>query len=175
VIAAAFFLLTLQTQAQVARVGPTRPSPQVTIGDTLTVTASPSAVNFALVSKGVALGSSPIVITTTWTGISLLSSLNLYAYFSSSTAALSGGTPLVNIPTANVLGKDTTGIPTAFTPFTQGTPIGGASLHLYSTVSILSLGGNHVDNLSLEINLTTLPQLPAATYTGVLLIQAQAL
>jgi len=175
VIASASLLAALQVQAQATRVGPPRPSPQLTIGDTLTVTASPSVVNFALVSKGVALGSSPIVVTTTWTGISLLSSLNLYAYFSSSTAALSGSVPLVNIPTADVLGKDTTGIPIAFTQFTQGTPIAGASLHLYSLTSILSLGGSHVDNLSLEINLTTLPQLPAATYTGVLLIQAQAL
>jgi hypothetical protein len=81
----------------------------------------------------------------------------------------------VNIPSANVLGKDTLGIPTSFTPFTQSNPVAGASLQLYSTSSILSLGGSHTDNLSLEIDLTTLPQLPAATYSGVLLIQAQAL
>ena len=166
-------IATLHLQAQVARIGPAKP--QLTLGDTLTLTASPSAINFALVSKGVALGSSPIVVTTTWSGISLLSSVNLYAYFSSSTAALSGSSPIVNIPTANVLGKDTSGIPTAFTQFTQTTPIAGASLHLYSITSILSLGGSHVDNLSLEIDLTTLPQLPAATYSGVLLLQAQAL
>jgi hypothetical protein len=152
-----------------------QPKPQLTIGDTLTVTASPGAVSFLLVSKGIALGSSPIVVTTTWTGISLLSSINLYAYFSSSLSALSGSTPVVNIPTANVLGKDTAGIPTTFVPFTQSGPAVGASLHLYSMTSILSLGGSHVDNLSLEIDLTTLPQLPAATYSGVLLIQAQAL
>ncbi|MBS1800555.1 MAG: hypothetical protein JSS95_12110 [Acidobacteria bacterium] len=168
-------IVSLAAHAQVAKIGPARPSPKLTIGDTITVSASPSAVTFLLVSKGVALASSPIVVTTTWSGVSLLSSLNLYAYFTSSTAALSGSTPVVNIPSANVLGKDTTGIPTSFTSFTQSIPVGGASLQLYSTSSILSLGGNHVDNLTLEIDLTSLPQLPAATYSGVLLLQAQAL
>lgn len=166
----------LLIQAQVTRVGNLRPRPRLTIGDTLTVSASPSAISFALVSKGTASGSSPVVVTTTWSGVSLLSSLNLYAYFTNAGAALSGGSPVVNIPSSCVLGMDTTGIPTTFTPFTQTNPLGGvgASLKLYSTTSFLSLGGSHTDNLSLEINLTTIPQLPAGTYTGVLLIQAQA-
>jgi hypothetical protein len=34
--------------------------------------------------------------------------------------------------------------------------------------------GTHVDAMAFNINLTTLPQLPAATYTGTLNIQAQA-
>lgn len=161
--------------AQVTPIGGARPTPKLTVGNTLTVTASPSAVSFALVSKGVAAGSSPVVVTTTWSGISLLSSLNIYAYFTTSTAALSGSTPVINLPTSCVSGQDTTGIPTSYTAFTQSTPVAGASLQLYSTVSIISLGGTHVDNLSLQINLTSLPQLPAATYTGVLYIQAQAL
>lgn len=166
--------LCIGTSAQVKSVGPARPNPRITVGDTITVTASPSAVSFALVSKGIAQGSSAVTVTTTWSGISLLSSLDLYAFFSSSAAALSGGSPVVQIPSSNVLGKDTTGLPTSFTSFTQGTPMAGASLHLYSTSSILTLGGTHVDNLTLEISLTSIPQLPAGTYSGVLLLQAQA-
>jgi hypothetical protein len=170
-----FCSTALTAFAQVAQVGAVRPRPQLTIGDTLTVIASPSALSFPLVSKGVATASSVVVVTTTWTGVSLLSTLKLYAFFTSSSAALSGGTPVVNIPSSCVLGKDTNGVPTSFTQFTQSGPVAGASLLLYSTSSILSLGGSHTDNLTLQIDLTTIPQLPAATYTGVLLLQAQAL
>jgi hypothetical protein len=175
IVALALGFAPLLSYCQVTQIGVPKPSPRLTIGDNLTLTATPSNVNVQLVPRGVALGSSPIVVTTTWSGISLLSSLNVYAYFVSSTAALSGGSPVVNIPASCVLGRDTTGIPTAFTPFTQATPVAGASLHLYSQVSILSLGGTHVDNLSIEIDLTSLPQLPAAVYSGVLYLQAQAL
>ncbi len=167
-------LLSVEAGGQTRNIGALRPNPRITIGDTITVTASPGTVNFALVSRGVAQGTSSITVTTVWSGISLLSSLDLYAFFSSSTAALSGGSPVVHIPSANVLGKDTAGLPTGFTPFTQGTPTAGASLHLYSTSAILSLGGSHVDNLTLEIDLTSIPQLPAGTYSGVLMLQAQA-
>lgn len=171
-----FASLASAASAQVTRITTQRPRPLLTLGDTLTVTASPATVNFSLVPNGVATGSSPIVITTTWTGISLLSSINMYAYFSVASRALSGGVPASYIPSSCVLGQDPGGIPTTFTAFTQTNPFGGAgaSLKLYSTTSVLSLGGSHTDNLSLKIDLTTLPQLPAATYQGMLLIQAQA-
>ncbi|HWB32197.1 MAG TPA: hypothetical protein VG714_03395 [Acidobacteriaceae bacterium] len=151
--------------------------PELTLGDTLTVTASPGAVSFTLVPGGIATGSSSVTVTTNWTGISLLSSVRLYGSFSSATTALSGGTPVSYIPSSAVLGKVATGTPTTYTPFTQTNPLGGAgaSLLLFSQTSILSLSGNRSDNLDLEINLTSLPQLPAATYTGVLTLQAQAL
>jgi hypothetical protein len=146
------------------------------VGDSLTVVASPGLVTFALVSHGVATGSATVVATTTWSGVSLLSSLNVYAFFSSATAALSGGTPVSHIPSSCVLVKDSSGIPTGYTAFTQSSPLGGtgASVQLFSQSSLLSLGGTHTDNLMLEINLTSLPQLPAATYSGALTIQAQA-
>jgi hypothetical protein len=162
--------------AQVVRVGGTKPKPQITIGDNLTVAATPAAVTFQLVSKGVAVASGPITVTTTWTGISLLSSLILYASFLDSTAALSGGTPVVKIPSSCVLGIDPAGVPTAYTPFTQVGPFGGSggSLMVYSSAAILSLGGSHTDMLTLEINLATVPQLPSGTYRGLLSLQAQA-
>jgi len=159
---------------QVRQIGAPKPSPHITIGDSVTVTATPSAVSFQLVAGGVALASNPIVVTTAWSGISLLSSVNVYAYFGSSTAALSGSSPIVNIPSSLISGKDATGIPTSFTPFSQAVPVAGASLQLYSLSSLLSLGGSHTDTLTLQIDLTTLPQLPAAVYTGVLYFQAQA-
>ncbi len=64
--------------------------PKLTLGDTMTVSASPSTVSFSLMHGGVANGSGTVAMTTTWTGISLLASMSLYGYFMSSTQALSG-------------------------------------------------------------------------------------
>jgi hypothetical protein len=162
-------------EAQAVRVASRRVAPRLTVLDTLTLTASPGLVKFNLVSKGKALGSSAVTINTSWTGLSLFSSLAIYAFFSSATAALSGGTPVSNIPSSCVLGEDPNGIPTAFVAFTQTSSFGvGSSLQLLNQTSLLSLGGSRVDNLTLEIDLSSVPQLPAATYSGVLLLQAQA-
>jgi hypothetical protein len=159
---------------QATRVRALRPKPNLILGDTLTVMVLPSTVSFALVSKGVAPGSGAVAITTTWTGISLFSSLTLSGYFASASQALTSGA--ANIPSSAVLGKVPTGSPTSFTAFTQSAPLGpaGAGLLLYSQGSLISLGGTRTDSLSLEINLTTLPQTPAGTYTGTLILQAQA-
>ena len=102
------------------------------LGGSVTVTAAPAFVSFRLISKGVATSSSGVGVTTTWTGLSRLCKLNLYGYFSSAGAALSGGSPAVNIPTSAVLGQVATGSPSEYTPFTQSNPIGGASLLLVS-------------------------------------------
>jgi len=151
---------------------------------TLTVSATPTAISFTLVKGGTATASAPVVITTTLYGVSGLSSLTLYGYFSSFSAALTDGraTP-DNIPSSAVLGLVSTGTPTSYTPFTQSDAVGtaGATLQLFSTSSLLSLGCLpatavcRTDSLNLEISLSGLPQLPAGTYTGTLILQAQAL
>jgi hypothetical protein len=162
--------------APIARRGPT---PRVTILGTITMMATPAAVSFNLVRSGTSLASAPIAITTSWSGVTLLSTISVYAYFSNPNAALSGGTPAVSIPASCVLGKNTSsgGTPTAFTAFTQSGAFGsGNSLQLFTELLILGLGSSsRVDTLSLEINLSTLPQLPAGSYTGMLLLQTQAL
>ena len=151
---------------------------------TLTVSATPSNVNFTLVKGGVANGSSSIVIKTTMSGVSLLGSLKLYGYFSTAASALADGRPTPDkIPSSAVFGQMTTGVPTTFTAFTQTNPLGtaGASLLLFNTSSLLSLGclpstaSCRTDNLSLRIDLTSLPKLPAGSYSGTLTLQAQAL
>jgi hypothetical protein len=154
----------------------THSGPAAILGDTLSLVASPAAVSFALKSSGVANGSSPIVITTTYSGVSLLSSLSLYASFTSATSALSGGNPVAAIPASCILGQVTTGLPVIYTPFTQSDTLGtpGASLQLFQLVTLLSLSGQRSDSLNLQINLTTQRQLPAATYAGVLSLQLQA-
>jgi hypothetical protein len=155
------------------------PAPRISIAGAITMMATPAAVNFSLTPGGTSIGSAPIVITTTWSGITLLSTISVYAYFMNPNAALSGGTPSVSIPASCVLGKNTSsgGTPTAFTAFTQSGAFGsGSSLKLFTELLILGLGSSsRVDTLSLEINLSTLPQLPAGSYSGMLLLETQAL
>ncbi|WP_263366710.1 hypothetical protein [Edaphobacter bradus] len=150
-----------------------------TLGESLTISATPSAVNFALVAGGIAAGSSPVAITTTWVLGSGRANVVLDAYFSSTSAALTfAGPPVSNIPTSAVLGQVTTGTPTAFTSFTQTAALGtaGAGLTLFTqSLSSANRASSRTDNLNLEINLASLPQLPSATYTGTLTLQAQAL
>jgi len=164
---------------QAVRVGARAIRPNTAVSS-LTVAASPAFVTFRLLSKGLATGSSAVAVTTTWGGnVCLLTcTIRLYAYFSSATAALSGGSPVVNIPSSSVLGQMPTGTPTAYTAFTQSNPLGGAgaSLLLFTqTYLAIAPAGNRTDALNLQINLASQPQLPAGTYSGTLFIQAQSL
>jgi len=148
------------------------------LSESLTVAATPSTVSFTLVAGGTATGSAPVAITTTWVMASGRANVVLDGYFSSTTAALSGGSPTVNIPTSEVYGQMTTGTPTSYTAFTQSGVVGTASAGLTLFTQALSASNRsatRTDNLNLEINLSTQAQLPAATYTGTLILQAQAL
>lgn len=163
---------------QAVRVNARKITPDTAVSS-LTVSASPSLVTFQLLSKGVATGSSSVAITTTWGGALCVTTctIKLYGYFSAASAALSGGSPVVNIPTSEVLGQVTTGTPTTFTAFTQTAPFGGAgaSLLLFTQSFFLVAGaGSRTDALNLEINLASQPQLPAGTYSGTLFIRAQS-
>ena len=150
-----------------------------TLGESLTVAATPATVNIPLVSGGTAAGSSPVAITTTWVLSASRTAVTLVGFFSSAAAALTNGasTP-TNIPASEVLGQVTTGSPTTFTAFTQTAPLGpaGAGLLLFNqSLTATNRTANRTDNLNLEINLAGQPQLPSGTYTGTLNIQAQAL
>ena len=96
---------TVGGTAQVVRVGQGGPKPAAALGGSVTITVAPAFMSFDLVPKGVAASSSGVGVTTTWTGLTRLCRLNLYGYFPSSGAALTGGTPAVNIPTSAVLGQ----------------------------------------------------------------------
>jgi hypothetical protein len=150
-----------------------------TLGESITVSATPTSVSFALVKGGTATASAAIAITTTWIVLPTRANLTLDGYFSTTTAALTDGNATPdNIPTSEVLGQVTTGSPTSYTAFTQSAGLGtaGAGLTLF-TVALTSSNraGTRTDNLNLEINLASQPQLPAGTYTGTLTLQAEAL
>jgi hypothetical protein len=174
---AIFALAAMPAFAQVIRIAKPRPRPQLTAGDTLTISATPTVVSVTLVPGGTAVASSSISITTTEFGISLFSGAMMYAYFTTASQALSGGSPVSHIPSSAIYGRCPTGTPTTYTSFTSTGAFGGAgaSLQVYNlTGGLLSLGFTRTDVLSLEINLSSLPQQPAAAYTGSMFLQVQA-
>jgi hypothetical protein len=177
----ALALLTLAIPAAVCQMNSNTASVllKATLGESLTVAATPSTVAIPLVSGGTATGTSPVAITTTWVLSASRTAVTLVGYFASATVALTNGaTTPANIPASEVLGQVTTGTPTSFTAFTQTAPLGtaGAGLTLFTQgLSGANRTANRTDNLNLEINLSGQPQLPAGSYTGTLNIQAQAL
>lgn len=163
------------TAGQVVRTAPSKFLLSTGTGS-LSVSAVPSAMTFNLVSNRVAVSNSPVNVTTTWSNSTLGSTLTLYGYFASPSAALTGNQSAVPIPSSAVSGQMTTGLPTTYTPFTQTGPFGAgaSSLALFSQ-TIAIAGASRTDALTLSIDLQGLPGLPADIYTGTLVIQAQVL
>jgi hypothetical protein len=144
--------------------------------ESLTVNLSASAVNFTLVAGNAAnAGSTNITATTAWVLKPGRTAVGVYAYFGSSTAALTDGAGN-NIPSADFFISDNGGASTALT---NTVAFGGANAgYQMANVAITGLNktSSRTDVMAFNINLTggTLPQLPANTYTGTLNIQAQA-
>jgi hypothetical protein len=143
-----------------------------TLPESLTIAATPAAVNFTLAASGTAPGSAQISVTSAWALLATRSSVTLYAFASSATAALTDGAGH-NIPAANLTGSPNSG---AFSPFTGNSPFGtGTSLTIFTqAITTANLNTTRTDTLNLAINTTGL-NLPVATYTGVLTIRAQAI
>jgi hypothetical protein len=173
IILGALGLMVIMSQASNAQLNSTIAPVTLTatLGESLTVSAAPTTVTFALVPSGTVGGSAPVVITTSWALAKSRATMKVFASFTSATALTDGSGD--NIPTANVLGA-VNAIPAA--PFTGGTgPFGVNSIQVYSTaVGAGTYNSTHTDNLGLSINTTGLG-LPAAVYNGTLNIQAQAL
>lgn len=150
-----------------------------TLSESLTISATPATVNFSLVSGGTATGSAPVAIKTTWVLSGSRSSVTLTGWFTNADQALSsGGATPVYVPTSEVLGQVNSGTFNAFTqsPAAGSPGVAGASLVLFTqTVTTTNVSSNRTDDLNLEINLASQPQLPAGTYNGTLNLEAQAL
>lgn len=143
-----------------------------TLNESITVSAAPGLVNFALVGSGVSNGSNQISIDTAWSLATTRTNVSVHAYFSNVAAALTDGAGN-NIPSANVSGSVNGG---GFSPFTGASPFSGASAVTVANqaVGAGTFNSSRNDTLDLRIDTTGLG-LPAATYTGVLNIQAQAI
>jgi len=125
-------------------------------------------------------GSAPVVVTTAWTNLNpgQNGNLSVWSYFSSATAALAHlsacGAGCPNIPSSAVEMRVNGG---PLSPVNQTGPFGaaGAARQVFAVrISGSNKTGVEVDTLALNINLSTLPGLPADSYSGTLFIQAQA-
>lgn len=148
-----------------------------TLAETLTLNLSANTVSFNL-SAGSATnaGSTGVAATTTWVLAPGRNNVNVYAYFASSTAALTDGTN--NIPSSAFYIKDGANPAAALTNTYAGFGGANAALLLGTTpITATNRSANRVDNLTFNIDLSTatLKQLPASSYAGTLTIQAQAL
>ncbi|MGB8012498.1 MAG: hypothetical protein WCF68_12855 [Terriglobales bacterium] len=147
-----------------------------TLGESLTLSLSAATVNFTLAAGSATnAGSTNITATTAWTLKPGRSAVGVYAYFASSTAALTDGAG-DNIPSSAFFIADNAGASTALT---NTVAFGGATAGLQLanvTITAANRSASRTDVMAYNINLTggTLPQLPAGTYTGTLNIQAQA-
>lgn len=147
------------------------------LAESLTLNLSANTVSFTL-SAGSATnaGSAGVTATTAWVLAPGRNNVNVYAYFASSTAALTDGTN--NIPSSAFYIKDGTTAAAALTNTYAGFGAANAALLLANVpITATNRSANHVDPLTFNIDLSTgtLPQLPASTYAGTLTIQAQAL
>jgi hypothetical protein len=120
----------------------------------------------------------PVNISTSWNLATIVSAVDLVAYFTTPTAALTSGPN--TIPSSRMRGRVVTGIPTTFTAFAQN-PVGGVgtpggSLYLFRQLILWPFNtvGGRTDNLELQLDLRGLPNLPAGTYAGTLNIRAVA-
>lgn len=168
-------MLAASARAQVLNSGASPIALQAVLSQSITLTLSGNAVNFNLAAGSANNpGSTSITATTTWTLKPSVGSLNVYAFFSNSTSALTDGAGN-NIPSADFQISNNAG---PFNALTNTVPFGGANAGLrLSSTNILGNNktGTRNDVMNFNINLAPLPNLPAGSYTGTLTIQAQAI
>jgi hypothetical protein len=124
-------------------------------------------------------GSNTITISSSWDLQPGRTALVLYGYFSSSTAALAHQsavctTGCLDIPASAVEIRVNGG---ALTPCNSSGPFGaaGSSAQVFNLrITGANKIGNRTDVVAFNINLASLPQLPADSYAGTLSLQAQA-
>ena len=146
-----------------------------TLPESLTVGLSASSVTFNLTAGSATnAGNTGVTATTTWVLRPSRTTLRVLAYFGSATAAMTDGGGN-NIPSSSFFISNNGGASAAVNQTQAGFGVANSALQLSSTaITNANRAGNRTDAMLFNINLTTLPQLPAGTYTGTLNIQAQA-
>jgi hypothetical protein len=162
--------------AQAENSGPQTVVLSATVPESLTLSLSASALSFSLNAGSAANpASTGITANTAWVLKPGRTVIALYAYFNSSAAALTDGAGNA-IPSSAFTISDNAG---AFTALTNTVAFGAANAGMQLASFVITganRSGNRTDVLAFNIDLSsgTLPQLPAAVYTGTLNIQAQA-
>jgi len=172
---AAITMAAVQLEAQAVSSGAQTIALNATLSESVSLTLSANAVNFNLIAGSASnSGSTAITATTTWALRPNRGNLNVYAFFTSSAAALSDGAGN-NIPSSSFQISNNGA---AFQGLTNTVPFGGANAGVQlSTVRILGNNkqGTRADTMNFNIDLSTLPALPAGAYTGTLTIQVQVI
>ena len=120
----------------------------------------------------------PVNITTQWQLSTLLSTVDLVAYFATPSAALTSGAN--SLPSSRLNGRMVSGGVPEFRPFSQqpvvgaGTP--GGTLHLFrqTIIALVNGQGSRTDDLELQLDLRGVPRLASGTYRGTLTLRAVA-
>jgi hypothetical protein len=171
----ALILLALPSWAQVKNSGASTITLQAVLSPSLTVALSGNAVNFSMTPGNANNpGSTSITATTSWAVNNAIGFVSLYAFFASSTSALTNGSG-GNIPSADFQISDNAG---AFNALTSTVPFGGANAGLRvgrTLIFFTNMSGQRTDVMNFNINLSSVPSLPAGNYTGTLTLQAQAI
>lgn len=167
--------LAVRSHAQVRNSGASTITLQAVLSPSLTVALSGNAVNFNLTPGSASNpGSTAVTATTSWAVNNAIGLVSLYAFFASSASAMTDGAG-DNIPSADFQISDNAG---GFNALTNTVPFGAANAGLRISTTLIFLtneSGSHTDVMNFNINLSTLPNLPAGTYTGTLTLQAQAI
>ena len=173
-------LITPASRAQAANSTIGTVAINATLTESLTVTVnSGAAVTIPILPNAAVNGTATTTnVTTTWTLKPGRTSVAVWAYFGSATAALvhqtAGNT--TDVPSSAV--KIRVGGAGAFNALTNVSPFNAAASGLQIGPSIAITGANknssRTDTLAYQIDTTVVPQLQADTYIGTLNIEAQA-
>lgn len=116
-------------------------------------------------------GSTGVTVTTTWLLGPQITNVHLYAYFTSTNALSSAAAH--NIPASQFQISTNAGAMQAVNQTIPG--YGAAALQLQTqAITDTNRSGTMTSALTFNIDLSTLPQLPADNYTGSLVLQAEA-
>lgn len=176
VIALGLALAATMASAQALNSGAQTIALNATLAESLTLNLSANSVNFTLVAGSAAnAGSANITATTSWVLKPGRTAVGVYAYFANAAAALTDGAGN-NIPSSAFFISDNAGTSTALTSATAFNAANAGMQLANVAINGANKNSSRTDVMAFNINLTggTLPQLPAATYTGTLNIQAQA-
>jgi len=141
-----------------------------TLQETLTVSLDQAAVNFTLTSGSATnAGDVPVTATTSWILGAGRTDVKLYAYFDDPTSALAVGTSkIASAQVSAKVGGSTVGAFSNVVPFGTGVTI------FDQAITDTNRTSSNSSAVTLNIDLTSTPQLAAGVYTGTLHFQAQA-
>ncbi len=171
VVVATMVAMSTAASAQARNSGPQTINLMAHVSESLTLTLSGNTVNFTpTAGRALNAGDTTISATTSWNLRPGRTVVTVNAYFTSAVALTDGAGN--NIPTSAFTISFNGGTPTALV---NGNPYSGNGYPMQSIdITGTNRVGSSTDQMAFNIDLSSMPLLPAGDYTGVLNIQAQA-